>query len=68
MKRLLNKIDGYLNIKEKYDVISLSSKNDDNLNEIIEIIKKSSDKEKSISMFSDDIKQKIRKLMEGGLL
>lgn len=68
MKRLLNKIDGYLDIKEKYDAISLSSKNDDNLNEIIEIIKKSSDKEKSISMFNDDIKQKIKKLMEGGLL
>jgi hypothetical protein len=68
MKQLLNKIDGYLDMKEKYDIISLSSKSDDNLSEIIEIIKKSSDKERVISMLNDDVKQKIEKLMEGGIL
>lgn len=68
MKEILNKIDGYLDIQDRQDAISLSLKESGDLKDIIEIVKKSSDREKIISIFSSDVQQQIRKLIEGGIL
>lgn len=64
----MNKIDKYLTIKDRHDAISLSLKEDSDLKDIIEIIKKSSDREKIIYIFNDGIQEQIRKLIEGGIL
>lgn len=68
MKEILNKIDGYLEVKEKSDAISLSLKEDSDMKDIIEIVKKSSEREKIISIFDNDVQEQIRKLIEGGIL
>lgn len=68
MKLLLEKIDKYLVIKEKSDVISLSLKSDGDIKDIIEIVRKSDNMEKTLSMFNDSIKEQIKKLIDGGIL
>ena len=64
----MNKIDKYLAITDKNDAISLSLKEDGELKDIIEIVRKSSDREKIISIFNSEIQEQIRKLIEGGIL
>lgn len=66
--KLLEKIDEYLLIKEKADVISLSLNKNDDLVDIIEIIRKSNDMEKTLLLFNDETKIQIKKLIEGGIL
>jgi len=66
MKQLLNKIDQYLLIQEKKENISLSLSND--INDIIEMVKKSDNKDDIISMLNKDVKEQIKKLIEGGIL
>jgi hypothetical protein len=68
MEQLMNKIDKYLAITDKNDAISLSLKEDGELKDIVEIVRKSSDREKIISIFNSEIQEQIRKLIEGGIL
>jgi hypothetical protein len=68
MKTLLKKINDYLDIQEKKDSISISMDNDIDIQDIIDMVKKSDDMEHSISLLNDDIREKIDKLIEGGIL
>ena len=68
MKQLLEKIDNYLCVQEKKDVISLFSNGDINVDDIIEMIRKSSDVNETLSLLDDDMRNKIEKLIEGGIL
>ena len=68
MKQLLTKIDKYLLIQEKNDAISLSLNSNSDIKDIIEIVRKSDDRERTLSMFNDDIREKIKKLIEGGII
>lgn len=65
---ILDKINKYMEIQEKKDTISLSLNYSNNIEEIIEMVRKSDDKEKIISMFNEDIRKKLKSLEEGGLL
>lgn len=68
MEQLINKIDKYLSIQEKNEAILLSLKSNDDLKDIIEIVRNSDDKDKTLSMFNEEVKEKIHKLIDGGIL
>ncbi len=68
MEQLLQKIDKYLVIQEKNDAISLSLKSNGDLKDIIEIVRKSNDKDKTLSMFNQEVREQIQKLIDGGIL
>ena len=68
MIQLLEKMDKYLLIQEKNDAISLSLKEGGEIKDIIEMVRNSNDKDKTISMFNDEIQGQIRKLIDGGIL
>jgi DNA-directed RNA polymerase subunit H (RpoH/RPB5) len=68
MEQLLEKIDKYLVIQEKNDAIALSLKSNGDLKDIIEIVRKSNDKDKTLSMFNQEVREQIQKLIDGGIL
>jgi hypothetical protein len=68
MELLLEKIDKYLLIQEKNDAISLSLKSSPDLKDIIEMVRKSKDRDKTLSMFNDEVREQIEKLIDGGIL
>lgn len=68
MIQLLEKIDKYLLVQEKKDAISLSFDSNSDLKDIIEIVRKSDNKDSIISMFSTEIQEEIKKLIDGGIL
>lgn len=68
MKQLLKKIDDYLDIQEKKEAILLSSNGDIDLDDMVEIIKNSDDINEELSLLDDDMRKKIEKLIEGGIL
>ena len=68
MKQLLIKIDKYLLIQEKNDAISLSLNPNKDIKDIIEIVRKSTDRDKTLSMFTEEIREQIQKLIDGGIL
>lgn len=65
MKELLDQIDKYLSIQEKKEEIEDSLHTTSDISKIIEIVKKSKDKKKALSMLDKEVRQK---LMEGGIL
>jgi len=67
-KLLLEKIEGYLNIQERKEAISLSLNINNDLRDIIEMVKNSQDRDKTLSMFSDEIREQIKKLIDGGII
>lgn len=68
MEQLLRKIDNYLEVQEKKDVISVSLDSNKELTEVIELVRKSDDIEKTLSFFTPEIQEQIRKLIEGGII
>jgi Cft2 family RNA processing exonuclease len=68
MERLLEKIDKYIEIQEKKELISLSIDASVDFEDIVEMVKKSSDREKTISMFNKEVQRKIQDLIDGGIL
>ena len=68
MKRLLETIDKYIEIQEKKELISLSLDESADFKQIVEIVKNSDDREKTISMFNKEVQQKIQDLIDGGIL
>lgn len=68
MNLLIDKIDEYLLMQEKKDAIDLSLNDNRDLKDVIEIIRKSSDKDKIISIFTNDIREQIKKLIDGGII
>lgn len=68
MERLLETIDKYIEIQEKKELISLSHDMSADFKQIVEIIKQSDDREKTISMFNREVQKKIQDLIDGGIL
>jgi hypothetical protein len=64
--RVLSKIDKYLTVQEKSDAISVSQSN--NLEDAIEMIKESENIEETLKLFNDDIRERIQKLIDGGII
>lgn len=67
-KLLLEKIEGYLNIQERKEAISLSLNINNDLRDIIEMVKNFQDRDEALSMFSDEIREQIQKLIDGGII
>ena len=68
MEELLGRIDNYLDIQNKKERISESLYISSDIKEVIELVKKSEDKEKILSLLDENIRKEIQKLIEGGLL
>jgi hypothetical protein len=68
MERLLETIDKYIEIQEKKEAIALSLEMTTDLKKIIEMVKNSYDREKTISMFSEEVQKQIQELIDGGIL
>jgi geranylgeranyl pyrophosphate synthase len=68
MERLLETIDKYIEIQEKKELISLSQDMSADFKQIVEIVKQSDDREKTISMFNKEVQKKIQDLIDGGIL
>ena len=68
MKQLLEKIDKYITIQEKKDAIAMSLNPNSDLKDIIEIVKNSKDREKTLSMFNEQVRDQIQKLLDGGII
>lgn len=68
MEILLEKIDRYLTVQEKKDAISLSLDSSKDIKDIIEIVRKSDDRDKTLSLFNEDVREQIQKLIDGGIL
>lgn len=71
MEFLLEKIDRYVELYERKEDISRSldmeiTKID--LKEVIDMVKKSKNREKTISMFNEEIRKQIQELIDGGIL
>jgi hypothetical protein len=65
---LIGRIDSYLDIQDKKDRISESIYMSSDIKEIIEVIKKSDDRDRVMSLLDKDVRNEIEKLIEGGLL
>jgi len=68
MERLLETIDKYIEIQEKKELISLSQDMSADFKQIVEIVKNSDNREKTISMFNEEVQKKIQDLIDGGIL
>jgi len=68
MRQLINRIDKYLSVQEKNEAISMSLKSNSDLKDIIEIVRNSDDKDKTLSIFNEEVKEQIHKLIDGGIL
>lgn len=69
MVELMKKIDRYLLIKEKYDLInSPLEKEENDFGVLIEIIKKSNDRDSIISKLDEETQKEVFKLIDGGII
>lgn len=68
MDRLLSRIDNYLDVQEKKETIEESLHISSDIKEVIELIKKSDDKESILALLDSSVREEIEKLIEGGLL
>lgn len=68
MEELLFKIDNYLDIQDKKERIEDSLNISSDIKEVIELIKKSSNKEGILRLLNPDIREEVEKLIDGGLL
>lgn len=65
---LIEKIDEYLEIQERKEIISLSMDSSRDLKDVINTVKNSENKEKILSLFNDKIREDIQKLIDGGII
>lgn len=68
MDEILNRIDEYINVKERNDAIASSLHECEDLDVAIDLFKNSNDKENTISSFSEKVRRKIEELINGGIL
>ena len=68
MREILENIDKYLQVQEKKDAISLSLDSNSDLKDIIEMVRNSSERDKTIAMFSEEVRAELHKLIDGGIL
>lgn len=68
MAELLSKIDNYLDIQNKKERIEESQNISSDIKEVVELIKKSDNKEGLLRLLDRDVREEIEKLIDGGLL
>lgn len=68
MEELISKIDNYLDIQDKKERIEESLNISSDIREVIELIKRSDNKEGILRLLDEDIREKVEKLIDGGLL
>lgn len=68
MKKLINRIDDYLDVQEKKDIISVSFNDKKDINKIINIINKSNNSKKILELFDEEVIEQIKILIEGGII
>lgn len=68
MEELLRRMDNYLDTQKKKERIELSLNMSYDIKEVIELIKKSDDKEEILSLLDEDVRKEIEKLIDGGIL
>lgn len=68
MEELLFKINNYLDIQDKKERIEESLNISSDIKEVIELIKKSSNKEGVLRLLNRDVREEVEKLIDGGLL
>jgi len=68
MAELLSKIDNYLDIQNKKERIEESQNISSDIKEVVELIKKSDNKEGILRLLDKNVREEIEKLIDGGLL
>ena len=68
MEELLGKIDNYLDMQDKKERIDESLHMSTDIKEVIELIKKSDNREGILRLLDKDVREEIQKLIDGGLL
>jgi hypothetical protein len=68
MAELLSKIDNYLDIQDKKERIEESLHVSSDIKEVIELVKKSENKEETLKLLNRNVREQIKKLIDGGLL
>lgn len=68
MEELLGRIDNYLDTQSKKERISESLNISSDIKEVVELLKKSDNKEGILSLLDEDVRKEIEKLIDGGIL
>lgn len=68
MEELISRIDNYLDIQTKKERIEQSLHMSSDIKEVIELIKKTDNKDGVLRLLDEDIRQEIEKLIDGGLI
>jgi hypothetical protein len=68
MTELLSKIDNYLDIQVKKERIEESLHVSSDIKDVIELVKKSENKEEILKLLNRNVREQVKKLIDGGLL
>jgi len=68
MEELISRIDNYLDIQFKKERIEQSLYMSSDIKEVIELIKKTDNKEGILNLLDKNIREEIEKLIDGGLI
>ena len=68
MEELLGRIDNYLDTQTKKERIEESLNIGSDIKEVIELLKKSDNKEEILSLLDKDVREQVKKFIDGGLL
>ena len=68
MEELIDRISNYLDIQTKKERIEQSLYISSDIKEVIELIKKTDNKDGVLRLLDEDIRQEIEKLIDGGLI
>ncbi len=68
MEELISKIDNYLDLQYKKERIEESLHVSSDLKEVIDLVKKSKDRESILCLLDRNVREEIQILIDGGLL
>jgi hypothetical protein len=68
MEELISRIDNYLDIQSKKERIEQSLYMSSDIKEVIELIKKTDNKDGILRLLDEKIRQEVEKLIDGGLI
>ena len=68
MEELISKIDNYLDLQDKKERIEESLHVSSDLKEVIDLVKKSKDRESILRLLDRNVREEIQILIDGGLL
>lgn len=68
MEELLTRLDGYLSIQEKKERIDEALEVPTDMKEVIEFVKNSKDMNRSLLLLEPDVREEVKKFIDGGLI